>query len=181
MRLKSYLYAILFIVMIAGCSSNKNTDGLLSYTSEISSSDVNDALAKVFPVKKKTAAGTVGLKRAVLSPAVNGNKVRLSIGFALSSFAIPEGVDGILTMSSGLRYDAKSKKLFLTDLRPIKTSFANNEIIKYITKAAKKAIGTVASRELNDVEVYQLDSTFTARFIKYISVKDGKIIVHYGI
>jgi len=180
-RLKLYISMILSVFILIGCTSNKNTDGLLSYQSEIPNSDINDALAKVFPLKKKTAAGTIGLKRAMLSPAVDSNKVRLSVGFSLSNFAIPEGVDGIITLSSGLRYDQSSKKIFLTDVTPANISFANDTIIKYVSKAAKTAIGVVAKKELNDIEIYQLDSTFTARFIKYISVKSGKIIVHYGI
>jgi len=181
MEFRLYMTAILSIFIMSGCSNNTNTDGILSYQSEISTSEINDALSKVFPVKKKTAAGTIGLKRAMLSPAVEGNKVRLSVGFSLSSFAIPEGVDGIITMSSGLRYDQSSKKLFLTNVTPVNTTFANDTIIKYVSKAARTALGVVAKRELNDIEIYQLDSTFTARFIKYISVKGGKIIVHYGI
>jgi len=36
-------------------------------------------------------------------------------------------------------------------------------------------------KELSDMEIHQMEDTFTARFVKSISVSNGKINILYGL
>jgi len=182
MRIKGFIYIFLVVLFINGCGSKGGpSDSLLSYSSDISTEEINSALEKVFPIEKKSTFGKVNLKKALLMPGKESDKVALSVSFSLSSFEIPEGIDGSMRLSAGLRYDSQTKKIFLKDITPNGVQFSNATLAEYVSKGARSALGVIAMKELSDVEVYQMKESFTARFIKRISVKEGKIYVLYGL
>jgi len=114
MYFKKLFYLSIAMFFLNGCISNSNPSSLLSYNSTIEMSQVNSTLAKIFPISKKTAVGSVGFQRALLRPGSSSDKLALSVSFNIKSFAISEGIEGVLTLSAGLRYDPQTKKLFLT-------------------------------------------------------------------
>ena len=177
-----YLLSLLMILFFFnGCSSKGGPGSLLSYTSTISTEEVNQAFAKVFPRKKKSSLGRVMLKNAILKPSSKSDKVVLSVAFELTSFEIPEGIDGTLGLSAGLRYDPKSKKIYLKEVTPINMKFSNRSLEAYVSKGARSALNIIAMRELTDIEIYQVEESFSARFIKNIVVDKGHIVIRYGL
>ena len=181
MYLKAFLSIFITLFFLNGCSTKSGPSSLLNYTKTISTEETNNALSKVFPIQKKSAVGSIGLKRALLHPAQKSDKVSLSVAFTLTSFEIPEGIDGVLSLSAGLRYDPRTKKIYLKELTPLGAQFSNVSLSEYISKGARSALNTIAMRELSDIEVYQMEESFSAKFIKSISVRDGKIVVQYGL
>ena len=181
MYLKAFLPIFITLFFLNGCSVKNSPLSLLNYTKTISIEEINNALSKVFPIQKKSAVGSIGLKRALLHPAQKSDKVSLSVAFTLTSFEIPEGIDGVLSLSAGLRYDPRTKKIYLKELTPLGAQFSNVSLSEYISKGARSALNTIAMRELSDIEVYQMEESFSAKFIKSISVRDGKIVVQYGL
>ena len=112
----SYRLLLAFLLTIffsSGCSIQNTPLSLLSHKTTISTAEVNDAFAKVFPIQKKSSFGTIVLREAILRPSTESEKVALSVAFGLTSFEIPEGIDGRLTLSASLRYDPRSKKIYL--------------------------------------------------------------------
>jgi len=181
MYFRSFLSLITVLFFFNGCSSKGGPGSLLNYTSTISTEEVNQALSKVFPLRKKSSFGTVALKQATLKPAEKSDRVALSVAFGLTSFEIPEGIDGSLSLSAGLRYDPKSKKIFLKEVTPMGTTFQDSALSHYVSKTAKTALGVIAMRELTDIEIYQVKESFSARFIKSVTVDKGKIVIRYGL
>jgi len=181
MRTKSIFIILFSLFFLSGCSIKGGPGGLLGYSSTISTEEVNDAMAKAFPLRKKSSFGTILLKKASLKPMEEGDRIALSLGFAMTSFEIPEGIDGAMTLSAGLRYDPKTKKIFLKEVTPLATSFFNGSLSKYVSKGAKSALGVIAMKELSDIEIYQVKESFTARFIKTITVSKGNIVIRYGL
>ncbi len=181
MYLKSIFIFFLTIVFLTGCSVKSGPGSLLEYSSSISTEEVNDAFSKAFPIKKKSSFGTISLKRALLKPATESNRMALSVAFGLTSFEIPEGIEGVLTLSAGLRYDQRSKKIYLKEVTPVGVQFEDASLAKYVSKGARSALNVIAMRELSDIEIYQVKESFSARFIKNITVSKGKIIIHYGL
>ncbi|NKQ41373.1 MAG: DUF1439 domain-containing protein [Sulfurovum sp.] len=177
---KLLLPLFLAAFFFSGCVKNTPLS-LFAQKTTISTENVNEALAKVFPIQKKSSFGSVALKRAILIPARESSKVALSVGFGLTSFEIPEGIDGVLTLSAGLRYDPKTKKIYLKEVTPIGVNFGNPSLSEYVSKGARTALNVIAMRELSDIEIYQVKESFSARFIKHIKVDKGKIVIEYGL
>ena len=170
-------FAALFFV---GCSMSNTPLSLLTHETTISTEEVNDAFAKVFPLQKKSSFGSIAFRRALLRPSSESDKVALSVAFGLTSFEIPEGIEGALTLSAGLRYDPATKKIYLKEVTPVGVRFNDNSLAQYVSKGAKSALNVIAMRELSDIEIYQVKKSFSARFIKNITVSKGKIVLQYG-
>ena len=180
----SYRLLLVFLLTMffsSGCSMQNSPLSLLGHKTTISTTEINDAFAKVFPIQKKSSFGTIVLREAILRPSTESEKVALSVAFGLTSFEIPEGIDGRLTLTAGLRYDPRSKKIYLKEVVPIGAKFNDNSLAQYVSKGARSALNVIAMRELLDIEVYQVKKSFSARFIKNITVSKGKIVIQYGL
>ena len=178
-RVFFYLFVSLFA--LTGCNSDGPDAGLLSYTSKIPTEKINAELLKVTPIKRRSTFGSFAINRASIQPAAADDRVMLNSAFALTTFEIPEGVDGTLSMSCGLRYDAKTKQIFLTDMRPGAMRFANASLSEYVSKSTRKAINSIVAKVFGDIPIYQMDSSFGAKFVKKVSVYKGDIVVVYGL
>ncbi len=181
MKSKSIFILLLAWVFFAGCSSKSGPGSLLGYSSSISTEEVNEAFSKAFPIQKKSSFGTVSLKRALLKPTSQSDRVALSVAFGLTSFEIPEGIEGTMALSAGLRYDPRSKKIYLKEVTPVGMQFGDTALSKYISKSARSAVNVIAMRELSNIVIYQVKESFSARFIKNITVNKGKIVIQYGL
>ena len=181
MHYKALLAFFLAALFFSGCSMSGTPLSIIPHKTTISTVEINDAFAKVFPIQKKSSFGSVALKRALLRPSSESNKVALSVAFGLTSFEIPEGIEGALTLSAGLRYDPHSKKIYLKEVTPVDVRFNDDSLAQYVSKGARSALKIIAMRELSDIEVYQLKESFSARFIKNIAVSKGKIVLEYGL
>ena len=179
--LRSFFTSLLILSFFTGCSTKSGPGSLLGYSATISTEEVNNAFAKVFPLQKKSSFGTIAFKRALLKPANESDRVALSVAFGLTSFEIPEGIEGVLTLSAGLRYDPRSKKISLKEVTPLGVQFSNASLAEYVSKGAKSALNVIAMKALSDIEIYQMKESFSARFIKSITVNKGKIVVQYGL
>jgi len=51
--------------------------------------------------------------------------------FTLTTFEIPEGIDGLCLLKGGLRYDPATHQIYFKDLRPVRMEFANPALTKY--------------------------------------------------
>jgi len=180
MYLKSFFMVLLSLFFLNGCSTKNGSGSLLGYSSTISTQEVNDAFSKIFPLQKKSSFGIISFKRALLKPATESDRVALSVVFGLTSFEIPEGIEGALTLSAGLRYDPRTKKIYLKEVTPIGVRFNDSSLAQYVSKSARSALNVIAMRELSDIEIYQVKESFSARFIKNITVSKGKIVLQYG-
>ncbi len=176
------VFILLFIIFsITGCSTKGGPGSLLGYSSTISTEEINEAFYKVFPLKKKSSFGTITFTKALLKPSSESDRVALSVAFGLTSFEIPEGIEGVLTLTAGLRYDPQTKKVFLKEVTPVDAQFSNTSLAEYVSKGARSALNVIAVRELSNIEIYQMKESFSARFIKNITVYKGKIVIQYGL
>ncbi len=181
MYFKPLLTFFLAILFLSGCSVSNTPLSLISHKTTISTEEINDAFARVFPVQKKSSFGAIAFKRALLKPSSESDRVALSVALGLTSFEIPEGIEGVLTLSAGLRYDPHTKKIYLTEVTPIGVRFNDASLAQYVSKGAKSALNVIAVQVLSDIEIYQVKESFSARFIKNITVSKGKIVLEYGL
>ena len=183
MRRRIWTAALFFVSLFAftGCGGGGPEAGLLSYTSKIPTEKVNEELLNATPIKRRSTFGSFVINRAEISPAASDDRVNLVTLFGLTTFEIPEGVDGKLAASCGLRYDPKTKQIFLTDIRPGALQFGNASLSKYVSKSTRKAIGAIVAKVFGDIPIYQMDSSFGSKFVKKVGVYKGDIVVVYGL
>lgn len=175
--------ALMFFALffLGGCGNGGPDAGLLSYTSVIETEKINVELVKVTPISRRSTFGSFRINRAAVQPGEKGDRVVLLTQFSLTTFEIPEGVDGTLMASCGLRYDPKSRQIFLTDIRPGRIQFANASLAEYVSKGARQGIVSIVQKVFGDIPIYQLDASFGSKFVKKVGVYKGKIVIVYGL
>jgi len=176
-----FLSLIVLLFVLNGCGGSGPDAGLLSYTSKIPTEKINAELLKVTPIKRRSTFGSFAINRAAIHPAANEDRVALVSQFSLTTFEIPEGVGGSLAASCGLRYDPETKQIFLTKIHPGVMKFDNASLSDYVSKSTRKAIGTIVAKVFGDIPIYQMDSSFAAKFVKKITVYKGDIVIVYGL
>jgi len=181
MNRRLFFSFIVSLFLLTGCNSDGPDAGLLSYSSKIPTEKVNAQLLKVTPIKRRSTFGSFAINRASIQPAASADQVMLLTRFALTTFEIPEGVNGSLSAACGLRYDPETKQIFLTNIRPGSMRFANASLSEYVSKSTRQAIGSIVSKVFSDIPIYQMDSSFTAKFVKKITVYKGNIVIVYGL
>jgi hypothetical protein len=180
MRFRILSILILSAALFQGCTKGPDA-GLLSYSKVIKTETINTELLKVTPISRRSTFGSFRIIRAEIQPTTQDDRVMLVTPFALTTFEIPEGNEGTLTSSCGLRYDPQSKQIFLTDIRPGAMRFNNASLAEYVSKGAKKGIGSGVAKVFGDIPIYQLEKSFGAKFIKKVGVHKGNIVLGYGV
>ncbi len=179
--IKKYFFVAILSVMFGGCSSYvPTTEKILTYHSTVSPKEINSVLFTKFPFSKNTSAGSLVYKNAFLTPIDNG-KSSISVSFSLKSYEIPEGTDGTVLLSADMRYDAKSKQVFLTNIKTKKVDIADTSLSKYVSSGSRSTIAAKAISKLSSIAIYKVPKSFTSRFIKSVTVEKGKIVVAYGL
>jgi len=181
MAIRTALTLMIGLFILNGCGGGGPDAGLLSYTSVIKTEKINAELSKVTPISRRSTFGSFRINRAGIQPGKSGDRVLLSTGFSLTTFEIPEGVDGSLLASCGLRYDPKTKQIFLTDIQPKGIRFANASLAEYVSKGAKNGISSIVKKVFADIPIYQMDSSFGAKFVKKVGVYKGNVVIVYGL
>ncbi len=176
------LLPVVLVVFLTSCGSEVAPDaGLLSYTSVIKTEKVNQELASAMPISRRSTFGSFTINNASIAPGKSGDRVALLTNFSLTTFEIPEGVDGSLAASCGLRYDKETKQIFLTDIRPGALRVNNPSLAEYVSKGAKNGVRSIVKKVFSDIPIYTMDKSFTAKFIKKIAVHKGNIVIVYGL
>jgi len=181
MNIRIWLWVFASLFLLNGCGKSPDA-GLLSYTKVIKTDAVNAELARVTPISRRSTFGSFRINRAEIQPsATRDDRVILMTNFSLTTFEIPEGIDGTLAASCGLRYDKQTRQIFLTDIRPGMMRFGNASLAEYVSQDARRGIGTIVAKVFKDIPIYQLDSSFGAKFVKKVGVHKGNIVIVYGL
>ena len=180
MRARVWMVLLFALLLVHGCGEGPGA-GLLSYTKVIKTEEVNTDLAQAMPISRRSTFGSFRINRADVQPAQSGERVVLNTNFSLTTFEIPEGIDGTLSASCGLRYDPKTRQIFLTDIKPGSLQFGNASLAEYVSSGARQGIHTIIKKVFTDIPIYQLDSKYAAKFIKKITAYKGNIVIVYGL
>ncbi len=183
MSVLRFLIPFVFLLFLSGCGNEAAGPdaGLLSYTSVIKTEKVNQELSQVTPISRRSTFGSFTINSAAIQPAKSGDRVILLTNFSLTTFEIPEGVDGSLASSCGLRYDKKTKQIFLTDIRPGALHVNNASLAEYVSTEAKNGIKSIVKKVFADIPIYKMDKSFKAKFVKKVTVYKGNIVIVYGL
>jgi hypothetical protein len=179
--LKKLLFYIALISVISGCvASSPNGSG---YTVSLPISVIGDTLSSNFPIDKKMQYGTLNISNAsILSKANSGDKLSIGTNFKFSNFLLPNGIAGEVKLTSAVRYDAKTKNLYLDKPMLDELSLNNKALSSFLTKDMKKAISILIAQIVTQYPIYNLkDAGVVSGFVKDIDIKQGKLLVTFGL
>ena len=171
-----WLAAAIMLFLMAGCSASMGP--LIGGGAEIPLKSIDGNLSKAFPVGKKASFGSVKILGATTLPNEGAHQLVLRSYFNLVSFEIPEGIDGLVQYTAGLRFDPKTQAFYLDKLVPRMIKFNNPSLEEYVSAAARRGIPSLIAKSLASVPVYRMKSS--ARSIKEITVKKESVAVTFN-
>ena len=174
---KVLLFSIM--VFLIGCGElNLEKKG---YSIKIPISVIQSRINSNFPLVKKLNYGTLTISNAKLLEQEGEDKLSVLPTFNFTNFLLPKGLVGTIYMDSSIRYDEKTKNLFLKDLKVNEIKLNDISTSRFLTNDMKKTISNIASDAIENYPIYNLESkSIAANFIKDIYIKNGDVYVTIG-
>ncbi len=159
------------------------------YSVAIPMSMINSTLADNFPISQKVSYGLVSGLVNIEDPTILGksgsDKLGVGTAFKFTNMFVPKGIVGKINLASGVRYDAKSKNLFLASPMVNELKFQNFSMAKYLTAEMRNAIGLVIANAVARKPIYNINKSSTlssmgSGLVKGIDVRNGQVFVTFG-
>jgi len=143
---------------------------------------INSTLANQFPVKESRSFGTVEM----LDPNVLGqdgsDKLSVGTSFKVTSMLMPNGIGGSLSLSSGVRFDPKSKNLYLANPMVKDLKFQDFSLAKYLTDDMRNSLGLLIAETISKKPIYNIsEAGMGSAFVKGIDVRNGQVFLTFGL
>ncbi len=182
--LKKILMIAIFIGLFSGCIT-VDPQGR-GYSIAVPIGVINSTLAEKFPVDRKLKYGIVSGNLNISNPNILGakGKDKLAIGtkFKFTNFLIPDGISGNINLSSGIKYDAQSRNLYLKNPMVDTIKFQNESLLQKLPNGVQNAIGMIVAETIAQKPIYNIKSgTLASGLIKGIDVRNGQVFLTFGL
>ncbi len=193
------LFVIVFMVFIfSGCvfssssggKTNYNKVDKVSYSFIIPTPKLNETLKRQYPTQQTVSygsmKGTLYIKDPVAYEQNNNDKLVVVANFKFVNYLFPEGLNGIIDITSGIRFEVKSKKIFFKNLVVRDIKFENFSSSKYITydpqEIITKLIAKTVLESLSKKYIYNLSlDSKSLGSIESVKVSNSRIFVNLGL
>jgi hypothetical protein len=176
MRSLQIVVLMVWLGLMSGCGT---APGLGGSDQVIPLSQVELNLQKRFPVKRKGSFGTVKIVGMALQPGTEGKGIEVPVKFILTSYEIPEGIEGLVTYQAGLRYAPETRTLYLNDLKPLRLSFGNPSLEEYVSSSARKGVVSLVASAVESLPMQTMPEGFRARKVEKFSVQKENLMVDF--
>jgi hypothetical protein len=184
--MKKYLLSVIagLSIVMSGCGTLPDLGTLPaldgSEQTSFSLAQINENFRQQLPVVRKGSFGTVKIVRVSLQPGLEGKNLEVLTKFILTSFEIPEGIEGLVSYRGTLLYDPVTRKLYLSELQPNRLTFGNPSLEEYVSPAARKGIAEVIASSLKGMPVQTMSNGFRAKGIKKVQVVRDQLKVEFN-
>jgi hypothetical protein len=180
-KLKVLVVALFVTIFISGCIGVDPKTG--NYGMKIPMNLLNEQVKREFPLDQKMQYGTLHLSDASLGSSKSQDKAEIKVAFNFSNFLIPSGIHGALALTSGVRYDAESKNLYLKNPMLDKLELQDSSLAKMLTPGIKAEIFKIVAEVVTKYPVYNLQNSagMASGFIKDITIKDSDLYLNFGL
>lgn len=145
-------------------------------------SQLNDSMQKQFPQSQSMKYGKVTISEADILGQSGSNTLSVGTGFSFTPKIIPSTLKGAVKLSSGVRYNATDKSLYLANPTVEDIRIQNFSLANVMTSEIKQAIGLLISETIAKKPIYDLSSRGMAtKFIKSVNVENGNVVVGMGL
>ncbi len=176
------LYKKLFLVVMVslgfgGCVGV--APGGQGYTVNVPISMINSTLGQNFPKSQNTDYGKLMIDKPNILGKAGSDKLGVGTSFTFSNMLIPKGIKGAVSLSSGVRYNASDRGLYLANPMIEELQFQNFSLSKYLTPQMKNIIGESIAQQLRSKPIYRMNTG--ASFVRNVSVQDGNVVLTVGL
>jgi hypothetical protein len=176
-------YQRIFISMIAvfgfvGCVGV--TPGGEGYNITVPMGMINSTVRANFPQNQKTDYGTLMIDKPNILGKQGSDKLAVGTSFSFSNMLIPNGVKGMISLSSGIRYNASNRGLYLASPMIDEIKFHNFALSSYLTPKMRNLIGDLIAQQLLRKPIYHINN-MGASFVKGIGVENGNVVLRVGL
>ena len=130
---------------------------------------INTTVAQNFPQSQKTNYGTLVVNKPDILGKQGSDKLGIGTAFTFSNMFIPEGIKGSVSLTSGVRYNARDKGLYLASPMIDDIKLKNFTLSKYMTLEIRNLIGDIIAQRLMNKPIYYMNN-IGASFVKDIRI-----------
>jgi hypothetical protein len=150
------------------------------YSVAVPMSLVSNTLSEQFPVKESRNFGTVEMKEATILGQQGTDKLAIGTNFDISSMLY--NVGGSLKLSSGVRFDPKTKNLYLANPMVEELKFQDFSLAKMLTNDMRNALGLLIAETISKKPIYNISKAgMGSNFVRGIDIRDGQIFLTFGL
>ena len=143
---------------------------------------INSTLAKQFPVKESRSFGTVEMLNPNVLARDGSDKLSIGTGFNITNMFMSNGIGGELKLSSGIRFDPKTKNLYLANPMVQELKFQDFSLAKYLTQGMRNSLGLLIAETIAKKPIYNISKAgMGTSFVKGIDVRNGQIFLTFGL
>ncbi|WP_292655980.1 hypothetical protein [Nitratifractor sp.] len=172
-----WLFTLLFFV--SGCA----VQGPMLFGNsqkQLTLSDLDEGCKKALPKTGKGRFGQVKVLAAVTQSGDQNNSLSVTARFVMTSFEIPEGIEGIVRYNGTLRYDPKTNILYFSKLQPENLTFGGDPSLQeYISMAARQGIPPLVARILEGIPLYRMEEGFRAHVLQSVKVDKENLLLQF--
>ena len=177
MNYKKLLLVAVVALGLNGCVGLNPNGG---YDITVPLSMINTTIQGNFPQSKDTKYGKLMIEKPNVLSSSAKDKLGVGTGFKFTNRLLGT-ISGALSLSSGIRYDASTKGVYLASPMVDELKFEKFALSNYLTPSMRNAIGQIIAQTLAQKPIYNLGDQVGASFVKGLSVKNGSIVVNLGL
>ena len=143
-------------------------------------SDLDEGCKNSLPLTRKGSFGQVKILGVVTQSGDEANPLSVTARFVMTSFEIPEGIEGIVRYNGTLRYDPATQTLYFTNLQPVSLTFGGNRsLLEYVSPAARRGLPPLVAQALEGIPVYRLEETSGAKGLQSVKVDKENLLLEF--
>jgi len=171
----------LVLTFLTGCVGVDPKTG--AYSVIVPMKTIDTKMQKEFPIERKIQYGKLGLSNpSVIGSATQKEKLAIKVDFKVSNFLFPAGIKGGINLTSGIRYDSKTKDLFLDNPMLEELTLENASFSKIVTPSMRKEIEKIIAEVVTHYPIYNLeDKGMAAGFVKNITIRENDVYLNLGL
>jgi hypothetical protein len=178
MNYKIWCTSIALAMGLSGCVGV--TPGGQGYDITVPMNVINSTVGQNFPQSQKTNYGTLMIDKPNILGQQGSDKLGVGTSFTFSNMFVPNGIKGAVSLSSGVRYNASDRGLYLASPMIDNIKFQNFTLSKYMTPQIRNLIGDLIAQKLSNKPIYHMNN-MGASFVKDIRVDNGNVVVNVGL
>jgi len=179
MTMKKIWLFLGMIFFISGCAIQEPTF-FVGQQKHLTLNDLDEGFKKSLPILRKGEFGQVKILAAVTQDGNETDPLSVTAHFVLTTFEIPEGIEGIVRYIGTLRYDPSSKTLYFTKLKVSDLTFGGDASLQeYISSGARTGIVPLVARTLEDIPVYRMGDKFTFKTLKSVKTDKENLLLEF--
>ncbi len=153
----------------------------LGFTITVTPEELNSYLKKEFPVSQKLKLGEITLKDPEVASIDKNEKLNIGLSFDYKVPLLPS-INGKILVAGGIKYNPKEKAIFLKNPEIKDFTVFNKRVPSLLSAESRRLMNDVISFVFGKIPVYRFDKkSIYGKFIKDIRVKDGKLLVRFGL